>query len=272
MTQTATAHAIEPRRVRFDFSEVPRYWLQGRPFETHLYNALNAMFPPGEHLFVRVCRKMVAEVSDPQLRRDVQGFIGQESNHAVSHIHLIPFLEDQGFPMRRLMAGVERRAERGERFLGPRRHLALIAGIEHFTATLGAWAFESGVFAAAHPVVRDLLLWHAAEEIEHKAVVFDLLRAVRPGYAYRIVGLLGSMCGLFTLWTWITLNLIWHDRETAKTAILADALRAARQRRLPFAAIARGVWRYLKPAFHPNQEDNLHFARSYFAAAELRQV
>ena len=37
--------------------------------------------------------------------------------------------------------------------------------------------------------MREMLAWHAAEEIEHKAVAFDVLQAVAPSYALRMAGL-----------------------------------------------------------------------------------
>jgi len=258
---------IAARRMRFDFSKVPRYWVPGRPFETHLFNALNALFPPGEHLFIRVCLAVFDEVQDPELRRDVRGFLAQESSHASGHLMLVPHLEAQGFPMRSLIETVERRAARGERFLGPHRHLALVAGLEHFTATLGAWAFESGVFEDVDPVMRDLFLWHAAEEIEHKCVAFDLLQAVRPGYWYRVLGLVSSMFGLFTEWAWITGALIRSDPKVTSPSIARDAYRSWRQGRLPIGAILRGALRYLHPRFHPRHEANLHLALTYFDTA-----
>ena len=54
-------------------------------------------------------------------------------------------------------------------------------------------ARRPAISAAAHPVMRQLLEWHALEELEHKAVAFDVLRAVNPSYALRITGMaLGS--------------------------------------------------------------------------------
>src|SRR5262249_40250823 len=47
-----------PRNPKFQFgTEVPKNWLGGNAFATHLANSLNLVFPAGERSFVRSVRK-----------------------------------------------------------------------------------------------------------------------------------------------------------------------------------------------------------------------
>src|SRR5690606_38483751 len=78
--------------------------------------------------------------------------------------------------------------------------LAITAAAEHFTAILAEGAFENGVLDNVHPLMQQLLAWHAAEEIEHKAVAFDVLQQIDSSYALRIAGLAFATVLLGSFW------------------------------------------------------------------------
>ena len=61
-----------------------------------------------------------------------------------------------------------------------RTPLAFTAALEHYTATLAETLLsdEDARAEIGDDGVRSLLLWHALEESEHKAVAFDVYRAV----------------------------------------------------------------------------------------------
>ena len=53
----------------------------------------------------------------------------------------------------------------------------MTVAMEHFTASLAEFLLKNPeILDGAAPVVRKMLLWHAVEEIEHKAVAFDVYR------------------------------------------------------------------------------------------------
>jgi hypothetical protein len=59
-----------------------------------------------------------------------------------------------------------------------RWQLAATCALEHLTAILAHQLLsDERVMAGAHPAMAALWRWHAAEEIEHKAVAFDVFRA-----------------------------------------------------------------------------------------------
>lgn len=63
--------------------------------------------------------------------------------------------------------------------------LALIAGIEHFTAVLGDWVLNHPFEKFnADPEMVDLFRWHGAEEVEHRSVAYDVARyfQIRRGH------------------------------------------------------------------------------------------
>jgi predicted metal-dependent hydrolase len=265
MSHAGAGHAILPRRVRFDFDGVPRHWLDGRPGLTHQANALHLVFPPGERWFVRTANKALPQLTDPALAAATRGFLGQEALHARSHESFFDTLRGQGFPVDEATAVLEREFKRRERLLPFRLQLAVISGIELYTAALGAWAFERHVFDGAHPALADLFLWHAAEEIEHKCVAFDLREALAPGYLRRILGLVLATIGVLVAWTVLGLVLVKKDPETTFRAAGKDLRRAFREGKSPFGYMARAFLLYLRPSFHPSQSDDLRLAADYLA-------
>ena len=62
--------------------------------------------------------------------------------------------------------------------LSRERQLALTVAMEHFTASLAEFLLKNPeAMDTVDPTVRKMMLWHAVEEIEHKAVAFDVYRA-----------------------------------------------------------------------------------------------
>lgn len=254
-----------PRHVRFCFDGVPLHWLAGRPSMTHQANALHVLFPPGEKWFVRLTKRSLPRITDPALAAATRGFLAQEAIHARSHEGFFETLRAQGFRVDRMEAVLERDIARHERRLSFEMQLAVISGIEHYTAALGAFAFERHLFDGAHPALADLFLWHASEEIEHKCVAFDLREALAPGYARRILGLVLATLGILVAWTVLGIVFVRHDPETTLRAALADHWRALREGKTPFGWMARAFVRYLRPGFHPSQSDDHHLAQAYLA-------
>ena len=127
-------------------------------------------------------------MSDPELREQVNHFVGQESMHGRLHGQLNSRLEQLGFKVGLVDRVVDIGFNRvGARLLPPKVQLAVTAALEHYTATLAEVLMSDpeaqGLFDDES--VCNLLLWHALEESEHKAVAFDVYRAVGGSDAVR---------------------------------------------------------------------------------------
>jgi uncharacterized protein len=72
--------------------------------------------------------------------------------------------------------------------------LATIAGFEHLMGMLTDLVLNQNVMKNATPVMKDLWEWHAAEEVEHENIAFEVLQEVDNSYWLRILGLfLGAL-------------------------------------------------------------------------------
>ena len=107
-------------------------------------------------------------------------------------------------------------------------------------------ALEDQVFDQMHPVMRALLLWHASEEIEHKAVAFDVLQAVHPSYPLRVLGLACATALLGTWWLAATRMLLAQDR-IPRDQIKRERAHMLRQRHgKTIVGSVRGIRAYLR--------------------------
>lgn len=272
---------VRARAMRFAFDPdvVPKHWLAGSPLATHISNGVSLLFPAGERFFVRSVHRYLEQVADdPELVAQIRGFFGQEGRHAREHERHRELLEAQGYEVRAFVEAFERSLRALEERFPDAFALAATAAGEHFTAILAEDAFADGEFAEyAHPVMAELLLWHAAEEIEHKAVAFDVLQRVAPSYGVRVAGMVFASLFLAYWWQRATRMLLRQDglgwRGLWREARRLRRLRAQTSR--PSRSILRdvflrGIREYLRPGFHPWERDTWPLVADYVAALDAR--
>jgi predicted metal-dependent hydrolase len=278
------SHAIRPRRVSFDWKQTPLHWIPDEPTATHVMNVLHLLLPAGERWFVKVFKEALPLVGDERLLKDVKGFMGQEATHSVQHAYVLEHLAEQDLAT----AGYTRHVEwmfdvlLGEKPpLGlpvPAREwlrfrLSLIAAIEHFTAVLGDWILDADALdgAGTDEVMLDLLRWHGAEEVEHRAVAFDMYQHAggkgAARYLRRVEGMALAWPMLVYLWVSGARFMMRHDpRLTGARYRFKDHRAAARRGLLPsWASLNAAMPRYLRRSYHPSQEGSMRKAVEYLA-------
>ncbi|EYF07188.1 metal-dependent hydrolase [Chondromyces apiculatus] len=269
-------HPIRPRKVDLDFEAIPRAWFAGCAAATGIANGVNLLFPIGERFFVRsVLRHQ--ERLDPALMEQVRGFFSQEGRHAGAHERFFGAMRAQGYEFDRFLEVFEATIRYLEKHTPSVLSLSATAAAEHYTAMLAEAVLRRRALEHAHPSLRDLLLWHAAEEIEHKAVAFDALQQVNPSYAVRMAGLLVASAILFGFWCAATWMLWKQDgltpidalRELRALRARARAAGIGDQRSLVRGTMMRGLLQYIRPSFHPSDNDNDELARAYLVGAGL---
>jgi predicted metal-dependent hydrolase len=271
MMQTSNADRIVPtRRISFEASlrDMPKHFAaDGDLILSHLAAALSGLFPDGEDYFVRSVRHYRDHITDPDLKRQVAGFIGQESIHGREHRALNDRLAELGYPTKGVEAFTRRGLEFRERVAPPVSNLAATAALEHFTATLAELLLTSDETRDlfGHPEVRHLFLWHALEESEHKAVAFDVYKAVGGSERMRVWTMkalrLGFVVGLAVQVTFSLLG----DRATYRRGNLRRSW--GRFRRSPL--MRRALWDQLRdydrPDFHPDDRDTTELVERWRA-------
>jgi predicted metal-dependent hydrolase len=273
--------------VVFDWSELPMHWVPDDPFTTHLFNVLHLLLPEGERWFVRVFTEALPMIKDPMLIEDVRGFIGQESMHAESHQGVLDHLNSHGLDTgpyvdqvcwlfghalgERTFSG-PRAAKRREDWLVER--VAEVAAIEHFTAVLGDAILNSPGLDShgVDPVMLDLLRWHGAEEVEHRAVAFDLYQHLDGRYLRRVRQMLVVAPGLLWLWLRGVSFLMANDPTGRRRPTLRDVLALPKYGLPSIFALFASFLPYLKRDYHPSQHGSTNQAVAYLASSPSAQL
>jgi len=261
-TQTSNpARHVPTRRISFDeaLRALPKHFAEdGDIVGSHLIASLSAVFPDGEDFFVRSVRHFRDQITDPDLKRQVSGFIGQEAVHGREHRDFNTRLAELGYPTKQ----VERFTKKGlalrERLAPPTSNLAATAALEHFTATLAEIILsdERARATIGHPEVQNLFVWHALEESEHKAVAFDVYKAVGGSERMRV---------------WTMKLIRWSFVIGMALQVLVSVLMDPYARRHPHKVwrslrklkaspfLSKATWEVLKeydrPGFHPDDRD-----------------
>jgi uncharacterized protein len=262
MVATHVSDAPVPTRpLEFDeyLNDLPRHFArEGDILGSHVLTVLSSVFPDGENYFVRSVEAVRSQIDDPRLRRDVGGFIGQESMHGREHAVLNERLAEFGYPTRAIGAYIRTTLRWRERIQSVKFNLAVTAALEHYTATLAETLLSDPAAREeiAHPGVRSLLMWHALEESEHKAVAFDVYRAMGGTERMRKAAMwVVHVNFILETGTWTLISVAKDpDARRHPFALLRGLVRLARS---PFARprTVRQLFQYHRRDFHPNDRD-----------------
>ena len=260
--------AMQPREYSFeDLDAIPQYWNLDNPILTHFENAFSIMIPPGERFFVDSVRAYEGRVTDEEGRALIRAFVQQETLHGEAHDRYNASCERFGIDIKAQEAYAAKVFRRTRRWLPARIQLGITVFSEHLTA-VGAHALLSSPEAEEEvdPQMLAFWRWHAAEELEHKSVAFDLLRKVGGGYLTRMLAVLAA--ALF-----LALPMVKIARSTMRD----DGYKATRADRRTAATVQKRVMRrqlplllaYFRPGFHPWQIEDDSLVRDWYARGSL---
>lgn len=250
---------IRPRHLDFDLPDpLPRHWHGGDAFKSHLFDAMSVLFPDGERFFIDSVRQFRDQITDPTLKEQIRGFIGQEGHHSREHLQYSQRLRDLGYAIEPIERRARGRIRYAQKRLSPQRQLAATAALEHITAIMADRVLrDPECLRGAEPNMARLWRWHALEETEHKAVAFDvyqqvcgsrrlLRRAMRLATLFFVLdttrGLVHMLKRDGLLWNWR----VWRDGVQwmwGRNGVFRPLLRTYRD--------------FFDTGFHPWQHDNL---------------
>lgn len=187
------SRTITTRRPQFEFGDRlgQRHFAQGDLLTSHLVALLSAIIPEGERFVVGAVKRYRSDIDDPDLRKQANAFVGQETMHQREHERLNEVLRAMGYPTRFVHRTGVLLHRIGRRF--PRRtQLAVTAAIEHWTAVIAEHSLggeRPAMTQVEEEEIGAFLTWHLIEEIEHKSVAFDVMQALGTTEAQRIAAM-----------------------------------------------------------------------------------
>lgn len=244
------------RRPGFDFStDVPMWWWDNDPFKTLLLAALSSSFPPGERFFIDSVRHYQSQITDPELQKAVRGFIGQEAHHSREHEALNGFLQERGINLARLEQEIADFMNL-LRKLSPERQLAHTVAVEHFTALMAEeFLLKYDALEEMDPRMASIWAWHAIEESEHKAVAFDVYKAIGGSEFTRLTEMM-AVSVLFPLFTSIHVyQLMKEAGEHRNWRSWARGIHYMWGKPGVFRKLLPAYFKFYAPDFHPWNHD-----------------
>ena len=262
------------RKVNFVFEKpFPKHWYNNNPIATHFMNAQHLVFPDGEKFFIRSVKAFSdAYKNDPELKKRVDNFIGQEGTHYAEHQKFWDIMESQDLQPMKFVEFFRNTAWNGaeswirktfkKNRLGDKMALSVTVALEHFTAMLAESGIINKEISEKMPQeMQDLFMWHAAEEIEHKAIPFHVLKRVDDSYALRVGGMAVASVGLWMYIVIGTAYLTSADKDVKRSEIPQHLLTFLTNFRNNFGGtLSAQYFQYFRRDFHPDQIDNYHLA------------
>ncbi|MEM7184408.1 MAG: metal-dependent hydrolase [Spirochaetota bacterium] len=253
------AKKITVRKPGFTFPHgIEKYWVDGNAFKSCFGNAFTLLFPAAEKYFVRTSKKFLPGQEKPELRKAALAFIGQETQHANQHQKYWENMQEQGYSIEPITNLLDNVLGLAETYLSDEEQLALVAGLEHYTALMAEILLKNDALATAEPKVRDLFEWHCVEELEHKAVAYDLLQNTNHNYFLRTYIMIYATILFVFLSTSAILILAAQDNLLFKFSFWKEAVNVLFLKEKLFPQSLEIFLEYFDPTFHPNNRNHDH--------------
>jgi uncharacterized protein len=253
-SRTPAEVSILPRNREHDIGEaLAQDWYDNHAFKTAWHNAMSITFPLGEKFFIDSVRHFSDQITDPKLKEDIRGFCGQEGFHRREHDRYNQLLcQQRGYDLEYMEGRLARNIALMYKHTSPLERLAATASLEHITAILAeaALAEDSSDKEQMLPMMLELWHWHAAEELEHKSVAFDVYRAVGGTEQMRRKIMRRAVFFLLQDFTVGTAHMLKRDGNFWKAGLWLDGLR--------FLFGRQGIYRRVWPAFRNWFEEGFH--------------
>jgi len=249
---------IPPRRLDFEFStESPRYYYDNNPFHSSFLTALSSLFPEGESFFVESVRHYRDQITDPTLKAQVSGFIGQEAMHSKEHQAFNDMATRQGYPVDKVDAILAKVLGFAHKRLPKAVQLSITVSLEHYTAIIAEMLLrDADVHEKFAGEARHLWLWHALEENEHKTVAYDVYEQVVGSYALRAGTMIPVTAIFFAAVFAVHLSFLAKDGQLFKFKQNASALKYLwNGKKGVFSRLLPQYLDFFKRDFHPKHHD-----------------
>jgi predicted metal-dependent hydrolase len=262
-TTVDSGYPIVPRLdVSFGLDgDIPKYWFGGDAFRSRFFDAMSTLFPEGEKFFITCVRDYRDGITDPVLKAQVADFMRQEAQHGRIHREFNDRLQAQGIRVDNIENSTRRLLARSRELLPAWFTLAQTAAAEHMTSIMAHGFFErQEVFADADPRIRAMYLWHGVEEIEHKAVAFDVLKHVAKANWFQRCGVMLYVSIMFPLHTFLIMRHMFDVdgfRGMARLRLWVGGLRWLYGWNGLFRPLAGHYLAYFRPGFHPWQDGDM---------------
>lgn len=244
---------IKPRHMDFPFGALKSM----KFFDDNIYKSafiaqLSSTFPVGETEFLNSVKNYRAEIKNEKLIKQVKGFIGQEGHHSHQHEKINRELDRLGYDTNRIHLLLKAMIDEKVVNMSRKFRLAYTVCAEHMTGIMAEHAITRTDFLAnLEKPFQDLLYWHAVEEIEHKAVAFDVYMECEGDTKYlkRVMTLF--ILGMHMRMTRYTLNMVFSSKHWKSWSEFKGFMSWMFGKKGMWRSLRKPYRSFFKEGFHP---------------------
>ena len=242
---------IQPMEGRLDWSKTPEFSMA--------YNGYSVVIPYVEYYLNNIMNRVRSEhcADKPELAAQLATFVKQEINHSRYHVQFNKRMFDVNIEgLRDLVDRVtaDLKKQRENRSLA--FNAAYCAGFESIATFDAQYLYEEcdKFFEGADAPGANLLLWHVAEEFEHRTVCHDAFHAVSNSYAMRLYGLFYAFWHIGRAFLQAEKLVLEHYRKSmTPTERKASEQQSKRLFWRQLRYVAPRMLQILKPSYNPIQ-------------------
>lgn len=248
------AIGIKVRKPSFNPKAIRRHFFANSPVMSHLLTALSSTFPVGEQFFVHSVRNVRDKITDEKLQAQIAAFIGQEAMHSKAHAEFNDAWRRDDYNLDSFQAWLARR-DAFIKSVHPKLQLAVTCAFEHFTALLGGYILRNPqVLSTLDDDAIKLWVWHAIEEIEHRAVAFDVYQAIYNDDRTRRAVMRNVTTGFASLTFYSATRLFMQDWRKSVPKVIQNVHGIYMISKMLISLIPEYL-SYYKADFHPDEID-----------------
>lgn len=253
------------RALRFEMLDpLPRYWFDSCPVKTFYANALAFFIPQAEKFFIQSIKVYLPEISDPCLNQAAKKFIQQEANHSREYTKYIQSIVLQHYPQLRSSYFSFPLTRFWALIGGKKFRLAMTCVGEHFTAVMANQLLNNPqFFDGVPPFIGKIWQWHCIEEIEHKAVAFDVFSYLKGSYFTKLTSFIVMSLFIFSAFFKIFWIMMKQDKLHKTALFYRNVFKFLWVTPGFFRLLIKPYFSFLAFRFHPWQEDNRHLIKQW---------
>ena len=199
-------------------------------------------------------RNVRDKVTDEKLQAEIAAFIGQEAMHSKAHTEFNDAWRRDDYNLDRFQAWLARK-DGYVKSLHPKIQLAITCAFEHFTALLGGYILRHPeVLSTLDDDAIKLWVWHAIEEIEHRAVAFDVYQHIYGDDKIRRLIMRSVTTGFASLTFYSATRLFMQDKQKSLPKIGGNLFGVYLLAKM-LIQLAPEYLAYYKAEFHPTEID-----------------
>lgn len=232
-------------------------------FITAYFNAISSMLTIGELVFIHSVKEFKDVVKSKSLKSQIESFFRQEGQHTSLHNQYNDFLIKRGYKITRMNRKFYANVCFYTQVLPTKYWLAITLAYEHMSAALGDFFYQK--LATTNWEINYLKLWqlHLAEEIEHKAVAFDVYREINGGYLCRIMAMVYVLITFNSRLVYRIIHFLKKEKQLWKWNTFIAGSKFILGRNGVLWGMLRHIFQYLKPNFHPWNYNNYFLVAAF---------